>query len=217
MAHMDMEYVSAQMIYLCIQPRKVYQLTAYRKQTKNQWARDDPAFVVTLVLFQLATSIAYGVALQVSFGTILRMMMAFAGLQFALFGALFATIGWHVSNTYMRVQSVHGTEQLTEWLFCFDIHCNSFFPFFLITYVLQFFLLPLILQSGFFASFLSNLIYFFGVSYYCYLTSLGYATLPFLTKSEIFLYPALSYAVLAVFFVLGQVNPTHLWLYFTGV
>ena len=55
-AQMDIDYTFAQMLYLCISPRscllwlhmaavclyscrKVYQLTSYRKQTKNQWVR----------------------------------------------------------------------------------------------------------------------------------------------------------------------------------
>ena len=56
---MDMEYTFSQMVYLCKSPSKVYTLTKYRKQTKNQWARDDPAFVVILLLMVTAATIAY--------------------------------------------------------------------------------------------------------------------------------------------------------------
>ena len=45
-------------------PEKVYELTSYRKQTKNQWARDDPAFLVVLVGFLLTVCVAYGIAFQ---------------------------------------------------------------------------------------------------------------------------------------------------------
>ncbi|EER15383.1 conserved hypothetical protein [Perkinsus marinus ATCC 50983] len=47
---MDLEYTFSQMVYLCISPRKVCQLTIYRHQTKGRWSRDDPAFVVIQVL-----------------------------------------------------------------------------------------------------------------------------------------------------------------------
>lgn len=37
----------------------------------------------------------------------------------------------------MKHYSPHGVEQEVEWLYSFDVHCNSFFCSFLITYVLQ--------------------------------------------------------------------------------
>ena len=33
-------------VNLCLDPKRVYKNTSYHKQTKNQWARDDPAFIV---------------------------------------------------------------------------------------------------------------------------------------------------------------------------
>ncbi|KAK6021291.1 UNC-50 family protein, partial [Ostertagia ostertagi] len=42
---MDFEFASWQMLYLLIQPQKVYRNFIYRKRTKDQFARDDPAFL----------------------------------------------------------------------------------------------------------------------------------------------------------------------------
>lgn len=36
-----------------------YRHTSYHKQTKNQWARDDPAFVVLCCAFLALTAVAY--------------------------------------------------------------------------------------------------------------------------------------------------------------
>ncbi|RHY88598.1 hypothetical protein DYB31_013853, partial [Aphanomyces astaci] len=47
---MDLEATYYQMVTLCISPTKVYKSAYYRKQTKNRWARDDPAFAVIQVL-----------------------------------------------------------------------------------------------------------------------------------------------------------------------
>jgi hypothetical protein len=46
-------------------------------------------------------------------------------------------------------------------MYAFDIHCNSFFPLFLLLYVLQFFLLPFLLNGPFspFSNFLFLLLY----------------------------------------------------------
>ncbi len=61
-----------------------------------------------------------------------------------------------------------------EWLYAFDIHCNSFFPFFIILYVIQYFFIPLLVDSSFFATFLANSMFAFALSYYFFITFLGY-------------------------------------------
>jgi hypothetical protein len=43
------------------------------------------------------------------------------------------------------VNPLRSVEQTVEWRYAFDIHCNAFFPFFLITSVLNFLLLPALL------------------------------------------------------------------------
>ena len=65
---MDVEYTLWQMANLLTSPKAVYRQTSYRKQTKNQWARDDPAFIVILSLFSAIAAISYGLAFQVGGG-----------------------------------------------------------------------------------------------------------------------------------------------------
>lgn len=48
---MDFEFAIWQMLYLFTSPQKVYRNFHYRKQTKDQWARDDPAFLVLLSIW----------------------------------------------------------------------------------------------------------------------------------------------------------------------
>lgn len=55
---MDLDATFYQMVTLCVQPSKVYKSAYYRKQTKNRWARDDPAFAVIQLFFLLVR--AYG-------------------------------------------------------------------------------------------------------------------------------------------------------------
>lgn len=213
-AQMDIDYTFAQMIYLCVSPRKVYQLTSYRKQTKNQWARDDPAFIVVLVIFLVIASISYGVALRANGALFFRMLSVFIGLQFVATGAVIATCSWFISNNYLRVQSFHGVEQRMEWMHCFDIHCNSFFPLFLVLYVLHYFLLPFLIQTSFAATVLSNILYGAALCYYSYITSLGYSTLPFLERTEVFLYPSVVVLIVVLFCCLLGINLTRVGIYF---
>jgi hypothetical protein len=49
---MDFEATFDQMLtLLSFEPSRVYISFYYRKQTKNQWARDDPAFMVVVSAF----------------------------------------------------------------------------------------------------------------------------------------------------------------------
>jgi len=209
-AQMDIDYTFAQLLYLCFAPRKVYQLASYRKQTKNQWARDDPGVVVVLVGFLVAAAISYGIALEVrGFFGMFRILSLFIGVHFVLVGSLVATLCWYIANKYLRVRSYHGVEQHIEWMYAFDIHCNSFFPLFLVLYVVHYFLLPFLIQPSLFASVVGNSLYALAICYYSYITSLGYSSLPFLERTQVFLYPAAGLlAALAVASFLG-VNCTR--------
>lgn len=208
-AQMDTEYTFAQMVYLCFAPRKVYQLTSYRKQTKNQWARDDPAFIVVLVFFLTIACVSYSIALRASSSGFVRIFGWFVGCHFALFGIAIATSCWFLSNKYLRVKSFHGVEQRIEWMYAFDIHCNSFFPLFLILYVVHYILLPFLVQPTFVAAVVGNGLYAAALCYYCYITSLGYSTLPFLEKTEVFLYPIAVVVLIVVFLCLLGINLTR--------
>lgn len=46
---MDFEFALWQMLYLFVAPQKVFRNFGYRKETKSQFARDDPAFLVLLL------------------------------------------------------------------------------------------------------------------------------------------------------------------------
>lgn len=216
-AQMDMDYTFAQMLYLCCQPSKVYQLTAYRKQTKNQWARDDPAFVVALVFFLLIAACAHALAFQVSGVDVLRIIGQFIVVHFFFTGVLIATLSWFVCSNYLRVYSVHGVEQAVEWLYAFDVHCNAFFPLFLVLYVLHYFLLPILLQTTWVATVLSSALYLVAWTTYAYITSLGYATLPFLEKTEVFLYPVSILAVVVLLCVILDLNLSRWSMYLLGL
>ena len=106
------------------------------------------------------------------------------------------------------VQHSHAAEQTVEWLYAFDVHCNAFFPLFLVLYVLQasrgaawlairvccpmtpaptlqFILSPLLLQHSVVTNLLSIALYVVAFTYYHYLTFLGFAALPFLENTQV--------------------------------
>eukprot|EP01094_Clydonella_sp_ATCC50884_P029254 TRINITY_DN9092_c0_g1_i1.p1 TRINITY_DN9092_c0_g1~~TRINITY_DN9092_c0_g1_i1.p1 ORF type:complete len:244 (+),score=53.97 TRINITY_DN9092_c0_g1_i1:300-1031(+) len=187
---MDLEYTFFQMFYLCVSPTRAYRTTKYHKQTKNQWARDDPGFAVILGLFMTVASFAYAIAFQdEGFFRILYIICSVVLIDFVLVGCVIATIGWFIANKFMLIKTPHGVDQRVEWLYSFDVHCNSFFPLFLVLYVLQYFLIPLLMTQNFVSTVLANSLYSLAFSYYFYITFLGYEGLPFLENAVWFLYP----------------------------
>lgn len=68
----------------------------------------------------------------------------------------------------------HAVEQKVEWAYAFDVHCNSFFPVFLILYVLQFFFMPLLQRSNWISILVGNTMYLCATVWYIYGTFLGY-------------------------------------------
>eukprot|EP01103_Thecamoeba_quadrilineata_P006916 TRINITY_DN16661_c0_g1_i1.p1 TRINITY_DN16661_c0_g1~~TRINITY_DN16661_c0_g1_i1.p1 ORF type:complete len:257 (+),score=18.92 TRINITY_DN16661_c0_g1_i1:114-773(+) len=216
---MDLEYTFWQMLDLCISPSRAYRITSWHKQTKNQWARDDPAFVAILIFFLAISSLAFSVAFRAdSFLHMMSIMFSRIFIDFLSVGILVATFGWWISNNYLRIQAIHSVEQRVEWMYAFDIHCNSFFPLFLILYVLQFFFLPLLMSSSFFATLVSNSMYAFAFGYYLHVTFLGYNALPFLenNRTVFFLCPIAIIVLFYIFSILLNFNLCKyvMWFYF---
>ncbi|EGC28968.1 hypothetical protein DICPUDRAFT_159511 [Dictyostelium purpureum] len=207
---MDIEYTFWIMFYLCFGPSRVYKVTSWHKQTKNQWARDDPAFAVILVFFMAIASLSYAITFHyLSFYHIIKTMFWAVFVDFISLGLVIATLGWWITNKFLRVSAHnHSVDQNVEWLYAFDIHCNSFFPLFIFLYVFQFFFLPILLSNSLFAIIFSNTLYFAGFSYYYYITFLGYSALPFLQHTKFFLYPIGLFLPCYILFIVMGKNPT---------
>ncbi len=61
-----------------------------------------------------------------------------------------------------------------EYMHAFDIHCNGFVTFYFFSVSIQYPLLPIILNSSFFSTLLSNGLYLIGVLFYLYVALIGY-------------------------------------------
>ncbi|KAI8391565.1 UNC-50 [Radiomyces spectabilis] len=213
---MDFEFASWQMAYLIIAPRRVYRNIYYHKQTKNQWARDDPAFLVLLACLLCISALAWGLAYGLGIMGIVRAMLFMVIVDFLCIGSLVATFSWFVTNRFLtHNQMAHAVEQKVEWAYAFDVHCNSFFPVFLILYVVQFFFISLLKRSNWISLFVGNTMYFVSAVWYIYGTFLGYNALPFLIHTELFLYPIIICIILYAVSLFGfNVSQHVLALYF---
>ncbi|KAL2788341.1 UNC-50 [Aspergillus keveii] len=190
-------------------------------ETKNTWHRPDPSFTYLLSFFLLLTALAWGLAYAPSFGSIVRLSLLFIFLHFLGSSLLVSTIGYFVvgrlfgpngaaaSITGLRIRGRRrgaaqglftqpGEKDQLEFGYCFDVSNRAFFPLYLHLYVVQFLLLPLLTRSpsNFLATFLGNTLYLSALTYYTYITFLGYNALPFLHNTELLLLPILVFAIL---------------------
>ena len=90
----DVELMAWTMHQLCVSPSAVYRHTFYRKQTKNQWARDDPAFVVVTSALVAGAAATFCATFAVSFWRSVLALISAVFLEYLLLGALLATASW---------------------------------------------------------------------------------------------------------------------------
>ncbi|KAI1307252.1 Protein unc-50 -like protein [Halotydeus destructor] len=184
--HMDFEFAGSQVFYLFTAPKKVFRNFQYRKQTKNQFARDDPAFLVLLGILVIASASALALVLRLPYWTFFKFLFWVFFVDFICFGALVTTALWYLSNKFLRKPN---SLEDVEWGFAFDVHLNAIFPpLFIIHIVAVIFSKVFIYHEWFRARLLGNSFWFIASLYYIYITFLGYTSLMHLQKTKLILY-----------------------------
>jgi hypothetical protein len=205
---MDFEYAFWQMLYLLIAPQKVYRNFGYRKQTKDQWARDDPAFLVLLAVCLCVSSVGFVIVLGLHFIDFIKFILWVVFIDCIGVGLLIATILWLITNRYFIVQPPRGQD--VEWGYCFDIHLNAFFPLLMILHFFQLpFLNAFIIHDTFISCIIGNTLWLVAIGYYIYITFLGYSSLPFLKRTHLLLYPLTCLFIIYILTVALRLNLTQ--------
>ncbi|XP_045224718.2 protein unc-50 homolog isoform X1 [Macaca fascicularis] len=211
---MDFEFAAWQMLYLFTSPQRVYRNFHYRKQTKDQWARDDPAFLVLLSVWLCVSTIGFGFVLDMGFFETIKLLLWVVFIDCVGVGLLIATLMWEasgnlqswrkakekqppssqggrmefISNKYLVKRQSRDYD--VEWGYAFDVHLNAFYPLLVILHFIQlFFINHVILTDTFIGYLVGNTLWLVAVGYYIYVTFLGYSALPFLKNTVILLYP----------------------------
>ncbi|XP_075227333.1 unc50 RNA binding protein isoform X2 [Lycorma delicatula] len=134
---MDFEFALWQMMYLFVAPQKVYRNFHYRKETKSQFARDDPAFLVLLSFWLFVSSVGFTFVLGLGVYEFCKFLLYVIFVDCIGVGLCVATVLWYVSNKYFLKPNYRGQD--VEWGYAFDVHLNAFFPPLIILHVLQLF------------------------------------------------------------------------------
>lgn len=215
---LDFETAMWEIAYLILNPKKLYSLHYYKQQqTANgrlSYARDDPLFLILLTSFLVVSAVAWGLTYSPSFVDILGLIVYMVVVDFYLTGAIVATTSWFVTNKLFNDSFVLGRDfghydvNYIEWGFCFDIHCNSFLVVWVLLYVVQYIILPLLrIKHSIFSVLLGNTLYFGTVGYYFVLTFYGYSSLPFINANRVDLRTGYNPAKVLQMIVLGGILP----------
>ncbi|RKP02110.1 hypothetical protein CXG81DRAFT_1041, partial [Caulochytrium protostelioides] len=197
-SQMDFEAAWWHLRGLLVAPRRVYRTIAHHKQTKNQWARDDPAFVVLatagVAVLGLLRGLFGGVGLVATLQGAVRHVL----VDFLLVGVVMATATWAMANHWLVASSLlHTTDQTVEWAYAFDVHCNAAVPVFLVLDTTRLLLASWLACARWWCLLGNNTLLLVAASYYVYMTFLGYSTLPFVRRAHVLLvYPMGAFGVL---------------------
>ncbi|KAK5847584.1 hypothetical protein PBY51_016701 [Eleginops maclovinus] len=198
---MDFQFAIWQMLYLFTSPQRVYRNFHYRKQTKDQWARDDPAFLVLLGIWLCVSTIGFGLVLDMGVVETLKLLLWVVFVDCIGVGLLISTLMWFITNKYLLKQPSRNFD--VEWGYAFDVHLNAFFPLLIILHFLQLFFINHFVKINldwFMGYFVGNTTWLIAISYYLYITFLGYNALPFLKNTVVLLYP---FALLVLVYILS--------------
>ncbi|KAF9005277.1 UNC-50 [Hymenopellis radicata] len=202
---MDFELAAWQLTYLCLAPKRVYRNVYFHKQTKNTWARDDPAILVLIGACLCVSAVAWSVVYSYGVLDAIKLALFMILRDYLLTGIIIATILWFTSNRLLLAPPSHSTpaDSSVEWAYAFDVHTNAFFPLYLALYLAQLFLLPVVLKDNWVCLWVGNTLYLAAFAQYTYGIYLGLNALPFLVRSELLLSPLLPLFTAYIISLLG--------------
>lgn len=145
-----------------------------------------------MILLNISYTIFFG---HHSFWNFIAVILESIFFDFLLATTILSSIFWYISNKYLSINSSSNNKQninynlvgnninngnsdfdsnKVEWLYSFDVHCNSYFIYFIISNVLVLILSPILLRKSLFSLILGNSIYLASIIAYFYVTFLGY-------------------------------------------
>ncbi|EPY34463.1 hypothetical protein AGDE_07903 [Angomonas deanei] len=187
---MEFDSALSQMFSLIVKPSVVSKMSKARNMTKDHFYRDDPAFLVFQFLFFVLSVMSYHFALGSGFFSLLYFISVQIFVYYLLFGVIVATGMLAMLNKYFLRSTVPSeVRREVEWRYCFDVHCNGYFVYFIWTKVIPYLMLPFILKTSFVPRVLANLLYLVGLSSYINVVFQGYLELPMITHQEKLMYP----------------------------
>ena len=171
----------------------------------------------------LLTGLAWGIATTSSASAILRLSLLYVFVHFLLASLLISTTSYFLVGKLLgpgvaglpgrrRARGLFAQGEEKEGLefgYCFDVSIRAFFPVWVLLYVVQFVLWPVISRSYWFSLFVGNSLYLAAAGYYFVISFLGYNNLSFLHHTQFILLPLVGLGVCYIVSLFGFNVPRH--------
>ena len=212
----QIDYYFAYMnIIYCFSPINLAEMAKTRKHLKNKYARDDPGFLLILIINLFISSICFNLTFgKFSLFKIFHIFFLQTFVMLILFGLIIALISKIFFDNYLSASA----SQSIEYTHAFDIHTNSFVTFYFFSIIIPYFLLPICAKdTKFFQIFISNVLFFYGILYYFYVSYVEYFSLPFIKKNQKI--SGIFFGIIILFFVFNllKINAFKLFLFYVVI
>ncbi len=212
----QIDYYFAYMnIIYCFSPMSLAEMAKTRKHLKNKYARDDPGFLLILIINLFISSICFNLTLgKFSLFKVFHIFFLQTFGMLILFGLIIALISKIFFDNYLTASA----SQSIEYTHAFDIHTNSFVTFYFFSIIIPYFLLPICGKDNkFFQIFISNVLFFYGILYYFYVSYVEYFSLPFIKKNQKI--SGIFFGIIILFFVFNllKINAFKLFLFYVVI
>ena len=212
----QIDYYFAYMnILYCFSPINLAEMAKTRKHLKNKYARDDPGFLLIIIINLFISSICFNITLdKFSFWKVFHIFFLQTFVMLILSGLIIALISKIFFDNYLTVSP----SQSIEYTHAFDIHTNSFVTFYFFSIIINYFLLPICGKDNkFFQIFISNVLFFYGILYYFYVSYVEYFSLPFIKKNQKISGIFFGIIILFLLFNLLKINAFKLFLFYVVI
>jgi len=212
----QIDYYFAYMnILYCFSPINLAEMAKTRKHLKNKYARDDPGFLLIIIINLFISSICFNITLdKFSFWKVFHIFFLQTFVMLILSGLIIALISKIFFDNYLTVSP----SKSIEYTHAFDIHTNSFVTFYFFSIIINYFLLPICGKDNkFFQIFISNVLFFYGILYYFYVSYVEYFSLPFIKKNQKISGIFFGIIILFLLFNLLKINAFKLFLFYVVI
>lgn len=193
--HMEFDSALQQLAWAIVSPKKLYRHHEAQYKTRESWSRDDPAFLVCICGFLLASTLGYTIFLRLGvigfFLTVLWTVL----VDCIVTGLIVASLLWLLTNNFLMKPN---SREKVQWSYCFDVHLNSFVPLALLVFVLQMPLIGVLQHRTLLWTIVANIMWVCALSSYIYSTFLGYSVMSQLRNTVILLFPVLLFLTVGV-------------------
>ena len=176
-------YLAYLNIIYCFKPKELIEMSKMRKHLKNKYGRDDPGFLLLIIIYILISSISY----SITFGIynpfkIFNIFFIQTFVFLITFGLIISMISKIIIDKYFNNST---TNQNIEFIYAFDIHCNGFVPMYAFCSIIPFIFIGITSKDNFMIETLfTNSSLCIGILYYSYVTFISYFSLPFVRKNK---------------------------------